>query len=140
MTVAGRFIRHMKITFAKRPYFVFNSVIFYQYLTLVLACTLQFIDLKTRSNFPGFRGANAAGAIVAFILATVYPIIHYLYLHYKKIDMTSDVGYIDRTIAHKNRYAEIFYRFLPSDIWILPQSDIINITFIERIYNVFRFG
>lgn len=44
------FFRHMRTVFTHRPLFYFNSIIFYQYFTVVLACCLQFLDLKTRTN------------------------------------------------------------------------------------------
>lgn len=44
------FIRHMRNTFVYRTLWFFNSIIFYQYFTVVLACFMQFLDLKTRTN------------------------------------------------------------------------------------------
>ena len=77
----------MKVTFVKRPFFVFNSIIFYQFLTLCLACTLQFIDINNNTNQGSFSGINAAGAIVAFIFAIVYPLLHLYYLSHKEDDL-----------------------------------------------------
>lgn len=79
----NKFIRHMKITFYRRPFFVFNSVIFYQYITVCIACTLQFIDLSSNTNVNPFRGINAAATVICFVLATVYPLVHFFYLSYK---------------------------------------------------------
>lgn len=78
------FFRHMRITFVKRPFFVFNSIIFYQYLTLVLACTLQFLGFMNQTNQGSFGGINAAGAVVAFVIATIYPLFHLYYLRSKQ--------------------------------------------------------
>ena len=47
---ANVWIQHMRNTFVHRPLFYFNSIIFYQYFTVVLACCLQFLDLKTHTN------------------------------------------------------------------------------------------
>lgn len=74
------FWRHMRVTFVKRPFFVLNSILFYQYLSLVIACALQFTALKNSTNQGAFGGLNAAGAVVAFILATIYPLFHLYYL------------------------------------------------------------
>ena len=73
----------MRITFVKRPFFVFNSIVFYQYLTLVLACTLQFTGFMNETNQGSYGGMNSAGAIVAFIIATLYPIFQFYYLRYQ---------------------------------------------------------
>lgn len=43
-------MRHLRYTFSHRPLYYFNSIIFYQYFTVVLACCLQFLDLKTHTN------------------------------------------------------------------------------------------
>lgn len=82
--VVNPFIRHMRVTFLHRPLFYFNSIIFYQYFTVVLSCFLQFLDLKTRTNEPTFAGVNAAACIIAFIFATLYPIIFHLLLNRKR--------------------------------------------------------
>lgn len=79
--------RHLYITYGKSPFFAINSIIFYQYLTLVLACTLQFIDLLNNTNQGSFTGASATGSIVAFIIATIYPLAHFGYLQYKQTDL-----------------------------------------------------
>lgn len=86
------FFRHLKVTFNRRPYFVFNSVIFYQYITICIACTLQFIDLASNTNEDPFRGVNATAAIICFVLATAYPLIHFFYMSYKEKDMYSMGG------------------------------------------------
>ena len=44
------FKRHMKVTFYYRPAFYINSIFYYQYFTVVLACCLQFIDLNPVNN------------------------------------------------------------------------------------------
>lgn len=44
-TLSSNLMRHLKVTFHRRPFFYFNSIVFYQYLTLVFACVLQFTDL-----------------------------------------------------------------------------------------------
>lgn len=74
-------IRHFRYTFAHRPIFYFNSIIFYQYFTVVIACCLQFLDLKTHTNEPRFAGVNAAACIIAFIFATLYPLIFHYFLN-----------------------------------------------------------
>lgn len=79
----------MRTVFTHRPLFYFNSIIFYQYFTVVLACCLQFLDLKTRTNEPGFAGVNAAACIIAFIFATLYPILFHLLLHRKRNNVLS---------------------------------------------------
>jgi hypothetical protein len=86
---SNKFIRHMKITFYRKVYFVFNSIIFYQYLTVCLACTLQFIDLSNNTHQQPFTGINAAAAVIAFVLATLYPLSHFFYMSYKEKDMYS---------------------------------------------------
>lgn len=78
------FWRHMRVTFVKRPFFVFNSIVFYQYLSLVLACTLQFTAINNHTNQGSFGGINAGGAVIAFIIATAYPLIHFYYLRRKR--------------------------------------------------------
>jgi hypothetical protein len=78
--------RHLKVTFHRRPFFYFNSVIFYQYLTLILACFLQF-TANNQTNQGAFSGVSAAAAVVAFILATAYPIVHFIYLRHKHDDL-----------------------------------------------------
>lgn len=77
-------MRHIKVTFHRRPYFYFNSVIFYQYLTLMLACFLQFTSLMNKTDQGAFGGISAAAAIVAFIFGTVYPIFHLFFLRHKQ--------------------------------------------------------
>lgn len=126
----------MKVTFYRRPFFVFNSVIFYQYITVCIACTLQFIDLFTRTVQETFRGINAAAAIICFVLATAYPLVSFFYLSYKEKDMYS----IDYEISYRNRYHEIFYRFLPKNIWKTPNYEFVPISFKQRFYNLLRFG
>lgn len=79
--------RHLRITFVKRPFFVFSSIVFYQYLSLVLACTLQFTGFMNKTNKGVFGGLNAAGAVVAFIIATVYPLVQFLYLQKRRQSM-----------------------------------------------------
>ncbi len=76
--------RHLRITFVKRPFFVLNSIIFYQYLSLVLACTLQFTGFMNKTNVGAFGGINAAGAVIAFILATIYPLFQFYFLQRKR--------------------------------------------------------
>jgi hypothetical protein len=135
-STSNKLIRHLKLTFYRRPYFVLNSVLFYQYLTTVLACTLQFIDLTSRTNEDPFRGINAAATIITFVLATAYPIVHFFYLSYKEKDLYS----IDYEITYRNRYHEIFYRFLPKNLWKVPNYEFKPIGFGQRFYNVLRFG
>lgn len=108
------FWRHMRVTFVRRPYFIFNSIIFYQYLTLVLACGLQFTALSNKTNQGAFSGINAAAAVVAFILATIYPLFHFWYLQRRRTQLKGDQGKVE----FANKYGEIFYRFLPRDLWI----------------------
>ena len=122
----------MRVTFLKRPFFYFNSIIFYQYLTLVLACTLQFLDLTNRTNQGAYGGVNAAAAVIAFILATAYPCVHLYYLIRKARDFGDE-----RKIEYANRYSEIFFRFLPVDVWVEGSQGITNA---ERLYNLLRFG
>jgi len=109
-TTSKIFFRHLNVTFNKRPFFVFNSIVFYQYLTLVLACTLQFLSLYNQTNQGSYGDLNAAAAIVAFLLATVYPLIHFFYLRANSLS--------SKKIEFTNRYHEIFFRFLPANIWI----------------------
>ncbi len=104
----------MRVTFVRRPYFIFNSIIFYQYLTLVLACGLQFTALSNKTNQGAFSGINAAAAVVAFILATIYPLFHFWYLQRRRTQLKGDQGKVE----FANKYGEIFYRFLPRDLWI----------------------
>ena len=47
---------------------------------------------------------------------------------------------IDYEISYRNRYHEIFYRFLPKDIWKIPNFDFVPIGFRQRFYNLLRFG
>lgn len=96
------FVRHMRNTFVHRPLFYFNSVIFYQYFTVVIACFLQFLDLRTRTNESTFAGVNAAACIIAFILATLYPIVFHIVLHKKR----GTVLGLLRTIMSNNRNKE----------------------------------
>jgi len=70
----------MRVTFVKRPFFVFNSIVFYQYLTLVLACTLQFTGFLNTTNQGAYGGLNSAAAVVAFVIATIYPMLQFYYL------------------------------------------------------------
>lgn len=123
--------RHLRVTFVKRPFFVFNSIIFYQYLTLVLACTLQFTGVMNETNQGSYGGVNAAAAVITFIIATIYPLVHFYYLQKRRADME------DAKIEYANRYGEIFYRVLPRDVWV---EDSIGITYAEQFYNLFRFG
>lgn len=123
--------RHLRVTFVKRPYFVFNSVVFYQYGTLLIAATLQFTGFTNKTAQGSFGGLNSAGAIVAFILATVYPLVQFYYLRRKRARMG------EAKIEFANRYGEIFYRFLPVDVWVEEAE---GITYAELIYNLFRFG
>jgi hypothetical protein len=108
------FWRHMRVTFVKRPFFVFNSIVFYQYLSLVLACTLQFTAIRNQTNQGAFAGLNAAGAVVAFILATLYPLLHLYYLQRRRGQLTGEDGKVE----FANKYGEIFFRFLPRDLWV----------------------
>jgi hypothetical protein len=124
--------RHLKVTFHKRPFFVFNSLVFYQYLTLVLACCLQFLSLTNATNQGAFGSLNAAAAVVAFMLATAYPIVHFLYLRRKYLAMMPAMK-----IEFTNRYHEIFFRFLPERIWV---DEEVKIGYAERMYSVIRFG
>jgi hypothetical protein len=78
------FVRHLKITFINRPVFYFNSIIFYQYFTVILACCFQFLDLKTRTNEKIFGSVNAAACLIAFILLTLYPIVLHIFLHQQR--------------------------------------------------------
>jgi hypothetical protein len=50
----NKFFRHLKIIFVKRKYFFFHSFLFYQYFTVCLACTLQFLDLTSRADISAF--------------------------------------------------------------------------------------
>ena len=104
-------MKHLKITFCLTKYFYWNSVIFYQYFTVVVACCLQFLDLRSRLfSTSAFAGINAAASIIAFILATGYPIFHFIYLRKKKkiiIDET-EVDEKNKIASHsvfKNKYA-----------------------------------
>lgn len=84
MTENNNFLRHWKITFHRRPYFYFNSIVFYQYLTLVLASMLQFTSISNQTNQGAFNGVSAAAAVIAFIFATIYPLAHFLWLRRKQ--------------------------------------------------------
>ena len=78
-------LKHFKITYSETPYFYFNSIIFYQYFTVVLACCFQFMDLRPRNNTnSAFPDVNAAAAVIAFILATIYPWFHFFYMRSRK--------------------------------------------------------
>ena len=126
------FLRHLRVTFIKRPFFYFNSVIFYQYLTTVLACKLPFLDLTNRTNQGAYGGVNAAAAVIAFILATVYPYVMLWYLGKKDTDFGEE-----RKIEYANRYSEIFFRFLPVNVWVEGSN---GITTAERLYGLLRYG
>jgi hypothetical protein len=130
MANSSNIMRHLKVTFHRRPYFYFNSIIFYQYLTLVLACTLQFTDLNNATDQGAFGGISAAGAIIAFIFATVYPLFHFFWLRHKKASLGKSLN-----VQYSNRYHEIFFRFVGRDIWTEGE-----ITYGEQFYNVYRFG
>lgn len=84
MTERNNIYRHLKVTFHRRPYFYLNSIFFYQYLTLILACMLQFTSLTNKTDQGSFSGISAAAAIVAFIIGTLYPILHFLWLRHKQ--------------------------------------------------------
>lgn len=88
------FFRHMRVTFVKRPFFVFNSIVFYQYLSLVLACTLQFTAISNETNQGAFGGVNAAAAVIAFIVATLYPLVHFYYLNRRRNQLKGEEGKI----------------------------------------------
>jgi len=90
--------RHFKVTFHRRPYFYFNSLVFYQFLTLVLACTLQFTDSDTSTEQGAFGGVSMAAAVIAFVFATLYPLFHLFWMRHKREDL------IPRPISYSNRY------------------------------------
>ena len=123
--------RHLKVTFHRRVYFYFNSIVFYQYLTLVLACCLQFTDLTSSTNQGAFSTLSAIAAILAFVLATLYPLFHFFYLRYKKSSMTELLS-----IQYANRYHEIFFRIVKRYIWTGEKE----ISYSEQFYNLYRFG
>ena len=111
-------MKHFKITFSETPYFYWNSVVYYQYFTVVLACCLQFMDLRPRNHTnSSFPDVNAAAAVIAFILATIYPWIHFFYMRSRKAELI-DVEEVESNLifVFKNRYAEIFFRFMKIDI------------------------
>jgi hypothetical protein len=123
--------RHLRITFVKRPYFIFYSIVYYQYLTLIMACTLQFTGFTNQTNQGVFGGLNSAGAIVAFIFATIFPLAHFYYLQKKRKEME------EAKIEFANRYGEIFQEFLPVDVWVEEST---GVTEAEQFYNLFRIG
>ena len=47
---------------------------------------------------------------------------------------------IDYEIVYRNRYHEIFYRFLPQNLWKVPNYEFKPIRFKHRFYNLLRFG
>ena len=93
------FWRHLKVTFHRRPFFYFNSVVFYQYLTLMLACFLQFTSLQNKTAQGSFGSVSATAAVVVFALGTAYPIFHFLWLRYKQ----QNIGH-NKSIEFANRY------------------------------------
>jgi hypothetical protein len=88
------FFRHMRITFVKRPFFIFNSIVFYQYLSLVLACGLQFTAIHNQTNQGAYSGVNAAAAVIAFIIATLYPLVSFYYLNRRRNQLKGEDGKI----------------------------------------------
>jgi len=60
---------------------------------------LQFLDIDNKTNQGAYGGLNAAGAIVAFIIATAYPIIHFIHLRRKALGLG-----VDKKIEFTNRY------------------------------------
>ena len=88
------FFRHMRITFVKRPFFIFNSIVFYQYLSLVLACGLQFTAIDNQTNQGAYSGVNAAAAVIAFIIATLYPLVSFYYLNRRRNQLKGEDGKI----------------------------------------------
>lgn len=130
MTMNNIFLRHLKVTYHRRPFFYFNSVVFYQYLSLMLACFLQFTSIYNKTDQGSFSGVTAAAAIIAFVLGTIYPIFHFLWLRHKQ----NTIGR-DKAIEYANRYHEIFFRFVHKNIWEGSE-----ITYAERVYNIYRFG
>jgi hypothetical protein len=130
MTESNNFLRHWKVTFHRRPYFYVNSIIFYQYLTLVLACMLQFTNISNQTQQGAFSGITGAAAVAAFILATAYPLIHFLWLRHKQNALGRGLQ-----VQFSNRYHEIFFRFVKREIWADGE-----ITYTERFYNLYRFG
>ena len=99
MANTSTIMRHLKVTFHRRVYFYFNSVVFYQYLTLILACCLQFTDLTNSTEQGTFTSISAAAAILAFILGTLYPLFHFFWLRHRKASLTNLLS-----IQYANRY------------------------------------
>lgn len=73
---------------------------------------LQFTSLTNKTDQGSFTGISATAAIIAFILGTIYPIVHFLWIRHKQ-------EYLGRLlhIQFANRYHEIFWRFVKRDIW-----------------------
>ena len=84
-------LRHFKVSFALTKFFYWNSLIFYQYFTVVLACFLQFLDLNgSHKSTEAFSTVSAISAFVAFLFVTIYPIINFVYLRGKKTDLIAN--------------------------------------------------
>lgn len=68
--------------------------------------------------------------MIAFVLATVYPLLHFGWLRYQK----GRLPYPLQT-HYSNRYHEVFFRFVHRDIWSEG-----SISYAEQFYNIYRFG
>jgi len=99
MANTSTIMRHLKVTFHRRPFFYFNSIVFYQYLTLILACCLQFTDISNATDQGAFNVISATAAVIAFILGTGYPIFHFFWLRHKKHSLTANLQ-----VQYANRY------------------------------------
>ena len=134
----NRVLRHFKISFGLTTYFYWNSIIFYQYFTVVIACFLQFLDLNaSHSSTSAFSTISSISAFIAFLFVTVYPIVNFMFMRSRKTSLItnhedSNEELVTGTAVFKNKYAEVFFRFMKLEK--LPVYDS------HLLYNTFRFG
>lgn len=83
-----------------RPYWLFDSLVYFQYVTLMYACFAQFMD---KASHPPATSLNLAAAILAFLFGVIWPIAQMFYLKVREVD--PNFAY---------HYSEVYLRFFQS--------------------------
>lgn len=87
-----------------RPYWLFDSIFYFQYVTAMVAVFAQFID---RAHFPPASSVNLAAAIFAFLFGVGWPIYQVVFLRIREFDPNFSYHYQEiheRFYQTKQRY------------------------------------
>ena len=75
---------------SNRPYWLFDSLVYFQYVTTIYAVMAQFID---KAHLPPASNLNLAAAVITFIFGVAWPIFQAVYLKIREFDSNFSYNY-----------------------------------------------